>query len=350
MNMTEKNGQPSMEEILASIRRIIAEEPGPQNTELRGTPIMLKGDGVLEDTGDFDLPAIFRSSPPATSERPAPLLGRLTDAIRSATAAQPEGRSVFGGDDHARAEAVELASAGAEANGSYPALSSLRSVRPVEPGPTEPLRPVAQPQHAVETPPSNVSNAAPVTASSGPPGEAPKRVMVPFKDTHFLRMSAPTGAQPAPSAAAAPEPIPAAAPAPLPPEPAPPVDFGAIIPGQFDRSGIVNGTPVNEAAVNGAAYHPAPFAGLTEAPPAAAAPVAVPPPPLPAQAPANHALTVAPPMGDQPQGEAAGTIEDTTADLLRPMLRQWLADNMPRMVEKALHIEIAESVKAPKKP
>jgi hypothetical protein len=32
------------------------------------------------------------------------------------------------------------------------------------------------------------------------------------------------------------------------------------------------------------------------------------------------------------------------------MLRQWLADNMPRMVEKALHIEIAESVKAPRKP
>ena len=31
-------------------------------------------------------------------------------------------------------------------------------------------------------------------------------------------------------------------------------------------------------------------------------------------------------------------------------LRQWLADNMPRMVEKALHIEIAESVKTPKKP
>jgi cell pole-organizing protein PopZ len=31
------------------------------------------------------------------------------------------------------------------------------------------------------------------------------------------------------------------------------------------------------------------------------------------------------------------------------MLRQWLAENMPRMVEKALHIEVAESVKTPKK-
>jgi cell pole-organizing protein PopZ len=32
------------------------------------------------------------------------------------------------------------------------------------------------------------------------------------------------------------------------------------------------------------------------------------------------------------------------------MLRQWLSDNMPRMVEKALHIEVAESVKTGKKP
>jgi hypothetical protein len=41
-----------------------------------------------------------------------------------------------------------------------------------------------------------------------------------------------------------------------------------------------------------------------------------------------------------------GSVEDATADLLRPMLRQWLAENMPRMVEKALHIELAESVKS----
>src|SRR5690606_28437209 len=66
MNMTEKNGQPSMEEILASIRRIIAEEPTSHSRdgELRGTPIMLKGDGALDDASEFDLPAIFRSSPP----------------------------------------------------------------------------------------------------------------------------------------------------------------------------------------------------------------------------------------------------------------------------------------------
>jgi cell pole-organizing protein PopZ len=66
-----------------------------------------------------------------------------------------------------------------------------------------------------------------------------------------------------------------------------------------------------------------------------------PPPPLP------HSAY----EGAQPPIDKFSTapIEDTTADLLRPMLRQWLADNMPRMVEKALHIEVAESVKTLKK-
>lgn len=39
------------------------------------------------------------------------------------------------------------------------------------------------------------------------------------------------------------------------------------------------------------------------------------------------------------------TVEDIVAELLRPMLREWLAENMPRMVEKALRIELAEGLK-----
>jgi hypothetical protein len=62
-------------------------------------------------------------------------------------------------------------------------------------------------------------------------------------------------------------------------------------------------------------------------------------------------LHVPPPVPHTVQPSQAGSapIEDSTADLLRPMLRQWLAENMPRMVEKALHIEVAESVKSTKK-
>ena len=40
---------------------------------------------------------------------------------------------------------------------------------------------------------------------------------------------------------------------------------------------------------------------------------------------------------------------DGAAELLRPVLRQWLADNMPRIVERALHMELAEGIKGPGK-
>ena len=48
---------------------------------------------------------------------------------------------------------------------------------------------------------------------------------------------------------------------------------------------------------------------------------------------------------NQPVTPAVRTLEDTVADLLRPMLRQWLDANMPRIVEKALRVELAEGVK-----
>lgn len=322
MNMTEKNGQPSMEEILASIRRIIAEEPNspPHNGELRGTPIMLKGDGALDDASEFDLPAIFRSSPPSAAERQAPLLGRLTEAIRGATASQPETRA---SEEYQTAEAVEVG-AGAGESG-FSGLSSLKPVRPETP--SEPMAPfngmpLGQPAQPQSLPgPSAGSGAFPAIASGSKSDDEPRRVMAPFKDTHFMRMTpaSPSAPSSAPSPSPVSNPFPAAAPA---PEEARGPDFGTIIPGQFDRASLA-----------------APQAPRV-------APVAMPPPPLPIAEPVQHAFVPAPPAG----GEEPGTIEDTTADLLRPMLRQWLADNMPRMVEKALHIEIAESLKAPKKP
>ncbi len=327
MNMTEKNGQPSMEEILASIRRIIAEEPTSHSRdgELRGTPIMLKGDGALDDASEFDLPAIFRSSPPPATERQTPLLGRLTDAIRSATTVQPETRETVASEAY---QPAVLAEAAAGANGSAASgLSSLKPVRvdvtsePAGPFGGSPLGEV----HPQIAPASSGNSAFPVTASGSKSDGEPKRVMAPFKDTHFMRMSsgpAPSST-PAPSSSPAPvaTPFPAAA---LPPEEPKSPDFGTIIPGQFDRTSLT----------------------VQHVPPQMA-PVAMPPPPLPTAEPVQHAFVPTTPAAST---EESGGIEDATADLLRPMLRQWLADNMPRMVEKALHIEIAESLKAPKKP
>ena len=53
-----------------------------------------------------------------------------------------------------------------------------------------------------------------------------------------------------------------------------------------------------------------------------------------------------------PPAPAAGvqTLEDTVARLLRPMLRQWLDDNMPRIVEKAFKEELAAQAAPPPVP
>ena len=67
------------------------------------------------------------------------------------------------------------------------------------------------------------------------------------------------------------------------------------------------------------------------------------PAPVPARAEAAASLAA-------PQANVAGvqTLEDTVARLLRPMLRQWLDDNMPRIVEKAFKEELAAQATPPK--
>lgn len=43
------------------------------------------------------------------------------------------------------------------------------------------------------------------------------------------------------------------------------------------------------------------------------------------------------------QATPAGGLEDAAAQLLRPILKQWLTDNMPKIVEKALRSEAGDS-------
>lgn len=44
------------------------------------------------------------------------------------------------------------------------------------------------------------------------------------------------------------------------------------------------------------------------------------------------------------------TLEDAVADMLRPMLQQWVAENMPRIIERALRTEVAQTVQPRNKP
>ncbi len=67
--------------------------------------------------------------------------------------------------------------------------------------------------------------------------------------------------------------------------------------------------------------------------------------PLPAPVPVT-AKVVSSPLGST---VAMTGIEERVVELLRPMIREWLDTNMPRMIERALSIELASSVK-PKSP
>ncbi len=201
MDMTEKNGQPSMEEILASIRRIVAEEPEAQIPhgasapiiDFRNNPITLNGDGVLDDSSEFDLPAIFRSSSTQQPEKPGPLIGRLTDAIRNATSSQsepkqqPEVRPMHVVEDNSeRGDEPSVGRFGVQSE-SYPALSTLKPVASAQDTPESRRSEAAQAEAKPASQGWNFSR-----PSSPPPAavnEEIKRVMAPFKDTHFTRMS-----------------------------------------------------------------------------------------------------------------------------------------------------------------
>lgn len=337
MNYSEKNGQPSMEEILASIRRIIADEPQGASPiiDLRGTsrPLNLLSTDE-DDSPDFQLPSIFRPQP--APDKTAPLFGRLTDAIRQASGSA-EARS-----QEAPSEPPYAAPAhyGPGANGSSnPGLSALNVQRPVQASDFSHVVPV-KPQQSAE--PVAEEPAKPEATSSWwgggatrpaqPPESEVKREMVPFRDTRMSGMGSVPVYHPEDFATQRAAPVEPAAVVSHTPAPSPTstIDFSAIVPGQQD-------VPAHMAMELW--RDPAP---ATPIPPYTGAAVeSPPPPPLPNAAESN-----------QKPGSAApsGTIEDATADLLRPMLRQWLAENMPRMVEKALHIEVAQSVRPMKKP
>jgi cell pole-organizing protein PopZ len=408
MAVTEKNGQASMEEILASIRRIIAEEPAGAvplidlNRKSNGRP------AAEGDDGDFELPSMFRHRRPSLIEGRQPLYGRLTDALRQAAPAHPKeqtnGRAVPAANvKTARPATVNAQTATpqttpAQAFGSRPqqmaatptaTLSELtprrESANGAAPSVNGPAmqngsaQTTAQQHHNGQTP-SSVSQAAPgqvngSNTSSGkvngsksaahvatpvsPAASAVKssteqqpRVMAPFRDVRMSGMGAMTNAanppaEPTPStttsatmetaAAKTPE-QPASDIQPGTPSTAGPspngVDFSTIVPLQMGLPGRQAEAPVaSETAAPDTTAAAQSSASVASGEAAAEAPVAA-PPPLPAEetAPAN------------------GRIEDATADLLRPMLRQWLAENMPRMVEKALHIEVAQSVQLTDKP
>ncbi len=332
MDMTEKNGQPSMEEILASIRRIIAEEPADAiSLDFKPRSGTEPGNGAerldLEDAADFELPSMFRATAGSAEKNGSP--AKLLDALRATPQLDENIRTPSHHDFPLPVNGLETA---------HQALSTLKPTARAEPPSydtsTLGVSPFAMPAfEAVAVEPVVAQpltfTAAIQEAARAPAAETVVREMVPFKDQHFSRMFGGGAAQ---------TPV-----APVTAAPAPVVNPVVAQPAQAPSFATL---AVSSASVppplNGAHFNGRPLGSGSDAGPA------MPPPPQSLAAALRAAEEQAAAQSFSAVKPAG--IEDATAELLRPMLRQWLSDNMPRMVEKALHIEVAESVKPGKKP
>lgn len=168
-------------------------------------------------------------------------------------------------------------------------LSKLhpRETTPAAPQTTTPVAPVAVP-----SPASTAEYAREVDNAPAEPAQPVKRKMASFADTNISRMSGPH---------------------------APEAEVGSIT--KVQVATVSTSDPTNTAT--------------TESPTTAAATSAL-----------QQPMTSSSAKGTD--SEDAG-VHDMAAELLRPMLKDWVGANMPQIVEKALHIELSEMAKKDKK-
>ncbi|MGD9785299.1 MAG: DUF2497 domain-containing protein [Hyphomicrobiaceae bacterium] len=115
-------------------------------------------------------------------------------------------------------------------------------------------------------------------------------------------------------------------------------DASAMFPSRAKAAAAMSAAVAKPPVPEASPAASAPATAAASAPAAVASPVA---------AAASIGALVAAPAA---LGGNVRTIEDMVAELLRPMLREWLAENMPRIVEKALRIELAEGLKTVQHP
>lgn len=235
------------------------------------------------------------------------LRGTLADETQRADARRPAAI------DLAAAKPAAPASAKSEA-------TPAEQPKPVDPAPAPPT--LAAPQQPGTT------SASFATVAPEPAPTPLKPVSMPFKDTRFARLSSPAPAHPE---------IVAEATVVTPPP--------TQTPAAGDLSSLASARRPDPPA-NAWPFAPPPSRPAS-APHWTAAAMSSAAPGVPAQVPATLSEAVSPPP--VPASAPAiidaefNTVESAAADLLRPVLRQWLSENMPRIVEKALRIEMAGS-------
>ena len=394
MPNVEKAVEPSMEDILASIRKIIAEEPLGSRTAALASP-------TIPLPSATPLPSPMAFAPALGAQRPlAPMPPMNAPAVAAPPVSAPP----------ASAPTVSPRPVEARAHKFEDDLSDLLETEPAA-DPTRLAPPLAQ---EVAAKPTWKFARTPSGAGDGS-YQAPAHVPAAPKhapDAGLPVPSAPAAEQPAPVAAQA-SPVPAATPAGTAPSSAL-KDLGAVIPGLLGAPRRSSG-PAAAPAFDASALHlPTPAAPLVASAPAVKPMPDAPPPkasaakPSPAEATLAKAFEAATPLapvsailppaqsttpekpreaarpaaaaearaaldgipgllanGAAPQARpislaptqsrptaaataavaaivapgapaATRTLEDAVAEMLRPMLRDWLDANMPRIVGKAI--------------
>ncbi|MEZ5843800.1 MAG: DUF2497 domain-containing protein [Hyphomicrobiaceae bacterium] len=338
MSANGKPAEPSMDDILASIRRIIAEEPKP------GTAPAARASDPTPARAPATVPVAVAAPTPVEPQRPSQW-GTLGATPAPASPTAPSATGVASLTAAPPVPAVAKPAAGnfgddlASLIGAVRASASLGGA-PAPAAPPGPLSAPAPAAVAAPAPPSpNPAMPSPATPDAPSAGAAPSRPVsapAPELQSPVAGTSTPRPPLVAGAAVAADEarsrgieaalggrPLVAQ-------KPAEPVDAPVAAASVADQRPEAKDENVGESLKPASTA-----AGVTLA--EAAAPVpSVNVPPTSATRPA---VVVSPGGASR---ATARTMEDTVAEMLRPMLRDWLDENMPTIVEKAMKAELAE--------
>ena len=382
-------GEPSMDEILASIRKIIADDGSkdaappapPAPAQPRPRPAG-PADGASSLSARLN--GSFPAANGANAAAGAPL--RLRASVRSAVdddlgdilADNPRPFDPAG-DSARRPRPVDFGTVAAGAPALGPAVATPLKSSAAEPVRAAPVVIAAAPVRSKNEAPAvaaTLDGAPAPDAASTPPSAAAAPAFIPSALTPSVNATLPPSSGPMVLAAMperpgvtspAPSPAPAATPASTPEAPAP----AAAKPNDDATAAAVASAIGALAAGLAAAVRPSSpeivvsAAELAVSVPARAgstAPsetsTALTSTPFPSmQSTSGSATPAARSVFTEPNAFVEGvaltpvkTLDDTAAELLRPMLRQWLDSNMPRIVEKALRIELAGQPELTDKP
>ncbi len=352
----EAPAEPSMEDILASIRKIISEEPAAAKQNFGARP---PGKQPPVSQGAAQAPAVqYPVTPPqsdgATQSRLSDIVRELAPAavpvsVISTASFHDDMADLVEGGGSSAAPSMKLAEASFKA--SAPEANPFRPIAPSEsavagkPAPRpEPVAPAPVARTAPNIP-------APILApqASSTPAPAPQKVAADFGA--FIPSSAEsigmTSPRPLPISLGSEfrnvEPVRVPAPVRIvKPDPQPAIAEASAT---FNGAGSVAGDDDSEMA--SAAAESDPVAAAQSALGALAMGFAA-----PAPMPANTSVSTVAPVqtevavraNETPAAVETGrkSLDDSIVDMLRPMLRDWLDSHLPEMVEKALTQELRD--------